>query len=237
MLALIPARGGSKRLPGKNIKDFHGQPLLAWTIAVAEKSGLFDRIVLSTDDEAIATVGRRYGAEVPFLRPAELAADTSPVIDAIRYTLECLHKLDGYQTDWFFLLEPSSPGRQPEHLREVAEIIRTEGDNFDSVVGVSKIPANQTPPKALQIFAKGELKRPDGTLVKNLVHRTQDIPDFYYINSALYAFRVRNLTGASPSLWGERVRAYPLAEKYAMDIDTADDWLVAEAKMAQLLPS
>ncbi len=234
MLAVIPARGGSKRLPGKNIKNFLGRPLLAWTIEVAKASGIFDRIVLSTDDQEIATIGKKYGAEVPFLRPPELATDTSPVIDSLKYTIERLKK-EGYENKWFVLLEPSSPGRQPEHLREVVEIIKQEGNQWDSIVAVSKIPANQTPPKALQIFPGHELKRHDGALIKDLIHRTQDLPDFYYINSTLYAFKTANLFQAKPSLWGDRVRAYPLEEKYACDIDTHDDWVIAEAKIKILL--
>ena len=137
-------------MPGKNTKDFLGQPLLAWAIGVAKQSGVCDRIIVSTDDEAIAAVAKKYGAEVPFLRPAEYATDTSPVIEAIKYTLDRLKDEDGYQSEWFIVLEPSSPGRQAQHLREVAEIIKQERGNFDSIVGVSKITpqsnATQGPP-------------------------------------------------------------------------------------------
>ena len=180
VLCVIPARGGSKRLPGKNIRDFLGKPLLAWTIEAAQKSGVFDRIILMTDDEKIAEVGKKYGAEVPFMEPEEFAGDNVYVAEPLKYTLKRLKEEENYSPDFFVLLEPSCPGRLPEHIEKAAEIFKNS--DADSI-----------------------------------------------------AFKTANLFKENSSLWGEKVLAYPMDIKYAMDIDTLDEWLMAEFKMKKLL--
>jgi len=115
ILALIPARGGSKGLPGKNIKPLLGKPLIAWTIEQAKASKYVDRVVVSTDDDEIAEVAIRYGAEVPFLRPKELARDDSPTIDAILHALDFFSD-KGERFDLLALLEPTSPLRDSEDI-------------------------------------------------------------------------------------------------------------------------
>ena len=116
ILAFIPARGGSVGIPGKNIKDFCGKPLIAYTIEVAKESGIFDRIVVSTDSEEIAEVSKKYGAEVPYLRPAELATATANVSEAAMHMLNYLRDKEGYEPDLMYLLQTTSP------LRDVGDI-------------------------------------------------------------------------------------------------------------------
>lgn len=116
ILAIIPARGGSRGVPGKNIRLFCGKPLIFYTIDPAKKSGIFDRIVVSTDSAKIAGIGRKFGAEVPFLRPKRLAQDKSNVVDAVLHLLDYLSRKENYQPDYIFLLQPTSPLRSAEDI-------------------------------------------------------------------------------------------------------------------------
>lgn len=235
ILCLITARGGSKRVPRKNIREFCGKPLLAWTVEAAKESGVFDRIILSTEDAEIAEIGRRAGAEVSFMRPNELASDTAGSFEVVKQAVGWFKENENYEAPWIVLLEPSSPGRQAFHLKEVAAFIEKDLP-FDSILSISEAPAHFSPAKILELGASGEVTRyGDHELIKNLTHRNQDVAKAYYINSALYAFRTKNIFEASPSLWGQSTYGYLMDNKYSMDIDTLDDWAVAEAKMKQLL--
>ena len=232
-ICIIPARGGSKRLPGKNIKDFLGKPLLAWTIETAKASGVFDRIILMTDDEKIAEVGKRYGAEVPFMEPEEFGQDNVYVAEPLKYTLKRLKEEENFSPDFFMLLEPSCPGRLPRHIKEVVEIFKNS--DADSIAAVSEIPTRFNSAKSLKIFGENELRHFSGTLIKDLTHQNQKIEKLYYINSAIYAFKTKNLFEENNSLWGKKVIAYMMDPKYALDIDTFEDWENAEIKTKKLL--
>lgn len=236
VLGIVTARGGSKRVPRKNVKEFCGKPLLAWTAEVGLASGVLDRFILSTDDTEIAEVGKKYGLEVPFMRPAELASDTASSYEAVKHAVEWLKESEQYEADWIILLEPSSPGRQTFHIKEVAELISNPNANFDSLLGIAKMPAHYSHLKEMQRDKKGIITRVgDGAIVRNLTHRNQDIPATYYINSAIYAFKTSNLFDGNDSLWGDSSYGYLMDGKYSMDIDTPEDWTIAEAKMKMLL--
>ena len=133
ILAIIPARSGSKGIPNKNIRNFCGKPLLAYPIEVAKKSGVFDRIIVDTDSEEIAKIGKRFGAQVPYLRPKQLATDNSVVIDAVLLLLERL-KADGYIPDIVSLLQTTSPLREVEDVLDCYKLLQKSG--VDSVVTV-----------------------------------------------------------------------------------------------------
>lgn len=236
ILGIITARGGSKRVPNKNIKDFLGKPLLAWTITVGQKSGSFDRFVLTTDSKEIADIGRKNGVEAPFLRPPELAQDNSSSFSAVKHAVTWLENNDNYRPDWIVLLEPSSPGRQPFHIREVVDLIGA--GEPDSIIGIAETPGHFNYLKQLNIDAGGTVCRAtDGEKIRNLIFRNQDIPKSYYINSAIYAFKTANLFDGTESLWGDKTRGYVMDEKYSLDIDIPEDWLIAETKMKYLLTS
>jgi len=238
MLGIITARGGSKRVPRKNIKDFLGKPLLAWSIEVGLKSGVFDKFILSTDDEEIVEVGKKYGIEVPFLRPKKLAQDNSGSFEVIKHAVEWLKENVGYESEWIVLLEPSSPGRQVFHIQEVKKIINKHQDIdlFDSLVGVSEVPSHYSFIKQLNMNVAGLATRVgDREILKNLTHHNQDVPKSFFINSAIYAFKSKNLFDSSNNLWGNSTYGYIMDGKYALDIDTPDDWLVAEVKMKEIL--
>ncbi|MFA6416208.1 MAG: acylneuraminate cytidylyltransferase family protein [Candidatus Paceibacterota bacterium] len=231
ILAIIPARGGSKRLPGKNIKDFLGKPLVAWTIEAALTSGVFDRVIVLTDSEEIATVAQKHGAEVPFLEPAELAEDTSYVADALRYTLQKLADDEGYEPENFIMLEPTAVGREIKHIREVAEILKTQ-ENFDSLTGISEVPGHVSHLKQFDLRDDGIIVRVgDGAPLQSLIHHNQDIGKSHFINSAIYGFRRRNLFEGEKNLWGERTHGYLMDGSTLIDIDTPEEWQIAEIKM------
>jgi CMP-N,N'-diacetyllegionaminic acid synthase len=235
ILGIVTARGGSARIHGKNIKDFLGKPLLAWTIEVGLESKVFDRFILSTDDDKILEVGKNYNIEVPFTRPLELATDTASSYEVVKHAVQFLKEKENYEPDWIILLEPSAPGRQVFHIQEVGKLIQ-ENNNYDSIVGVSQVPPHVSHQKQLQRTSQGLVGRVgDNESLRNLVHRNQDIEPSYYINSNIYAFKVRNLFDGNNSLWGENTYAYVIEEKYAIDIDTPEDWVIGEAKMKQII--
>ncbi len=222
-------------MPRKNIKDFLAKPLLAWSIETGKEAGVFDRFILTTEDKEIAEIGKKYGIEVPFMRPEELAKDTSSSYETIKHAVEWLKDNENYEPDWIILLEPTSPGRQPFHIQETAKIIR-EKNGIDSLIGVSELSPHYHPLKILKRDDKGMVARYSGKLIRESEIRNQDFSLLYYSNSAIYAFKVSNLFDAKhPSLWGDRTLGYVMDNKYAFDIDTSDDWLIAEIKMQKLL--
>src|SRR3989344_2861974 len=234
VLGIITARGGSKRVPSKNIKDFLGKPLLAWSIETGKASGVFDRFVLSTESPEIAEIGKRFGIDVPFMRPVEYASDTSSSFGAIKHAYEWLRDNDGFTADRIILLEPPAPGRQPFHVREVVELIGRE--DIDSVLGVTELSSQYHPEKILKKDSGNMLMRyHDGKLIREGVKRSQEFSKLYFPNASISAFKPANFYRAPPSLWGDRVYGYKMEAKYAFDIDTPDDWNIAEYKMRALL--
>jgi len=232
LIAIIPARGGSKRLPGKNIKKMHGKPLIAWTIERAINSKVFSKVILMTDDKDIAEVGKENGVTDVFLLPSELASDTAHVGDAIKYMLDEFENGKKVYEN-FILLEPTAPGRTVEHIKDVAKMLQSRKDT-DSIVGVTEISPNHGVRKALSIDDKQFVTRAtDGAQLRDMKHRTQDISPTYYINSTIYACRRSNF--AKGSLWGNSTLGYIMGPKYSFDIDTPDDWDMAEFKMERLL--
>lgn len=139
ILALIPARGGSKGLPGKNTKVICGKPLIVWSIDKAKHSKYLDMILVTTDDDEIAKISRAAGAYVPFLRPAELATDSSSTYDSIRHAIDYLSKNEGKKFDYIVLLEPTSPLREDDDIDRMLEHMIHHSDNFDSIVSVGEI--------------------------------------------------------------------------------------------------
>lgn len=139
ILAIIPARGGSKGLPGKNIRPMCGKPLIAWSIEKASKSKYIDMILVTTDSQEIAEISKCYGAHVPFLRPAELATDKSSTYDAIRHALDFLKEQEELVFDYIVLLEPTSPLREDDDIDRMLEQLLTQASEFDSIISVGEI--------------------------------------------------------------------------------------------------
>ena len=180
MIAIIPARGGSKGLPGKNIKEMCDKPLIAYTIEAALKSKSIDHVILSTDDEEIAAVAKKYGAEVPFMRPAELASDTAMAVDNYIYTIGRLEKEWNTKIDSFVVLQPTSPLRIAEDIDGAVELFNAR--NADSVVTYVK--------EAHPIFWHKKIDENNKLedIFEGTIANRQELPITYYPNGAVYVF-------------------------------------------------
>ena len=232
IVGIITARGGSKGIPGKNIKLLAGKPLIAYTIEAAQKSGVFDRLIVSTDCPMIAHIAKRYGCEAPFLRPQELAESTTASLPVIQHAVAWLKEHEGYEPEYVMILQPTSPLRQDFHIREAATLLEKTG--ADSVVSVSKIPAHYHPRWQCTIGARGELAIFTGEPFAGMVKRRQDLSQTYTRNGAIYVGRARTLFADNPGIYGNRVIAYVMDEKYSVNIDELDDWAYAEAMLKNI---
>lgn len=210
--ALIPARGGSKSIPRKNIVPVGGKPLIAWTIEAALGSKLLDRVYVSTDDEEIASVSRAHGAEVPFMRPAELASDEAGSLGVALHALDWM-SAHGGEPDYLLLLQPTSPLRTTEDIDGAIRL--AEEHDASAVLGVCE--ASPHPWLARQISAEGVLS--DFFPLEKKPTRRQDYPPAYMINGALYLNRATSLrTGRT--FQPPDARAYVMPAERSLDIDT-----------------
>ena len=224
---MITARGGSKGLPGKNVKLLAGKPLLTYTIEAAQQSGAFDRLILSTNDLHAAAIARTLGCEVPFERPADLARDDTPHLPVVQHAVAWLAEHDRYQSDAVMLLQPTSPLRQPRHIREAVDLLTTSGTS--SVVSVSAVPDHYLPSRMLQVGASGDATLfVTGEPVRRRINRRQDMRPAWVMNGAIYLFRTAVLFEAEPSLYGERCAAYVMPPTNGLSIDTPEDWIEVE---------
>ena len=225
ILGLIPARGGSKGLPGKNIIPLLGKPLIAWTIEQALASKYLDRVVVSTDDKEIAEISKKYGAEVPFIRPKELATDEAKGIDVVLHTINCLKENDKRkQYDLIILLQPTSPLRATEDVDKAIELLfLKEAKAIVSVCEVDHHPlwANTLPEdECMKDFIRQEIMN------KN----RQELPKFYRFNGAIYIAYCDYLQ-KQKSFFGEKTFAYIMPIERSIDIDDEIDFELAEILM------
>jgi CMP-N-acetylneuraminic acid synthetase len=227
VLALIPARGGSKGLPGKNLRPLAGQSLIARAAAAARDSGVVDRVVLSTDSLELAEEGRRCGIDVPFMRPAALAADETPMLPVILHTIEALDA-SGWSPTIVLLLQPTSPLRQPQHLRDAVSRLRESG--ADSVVSVVEVPRHLSPDYVMRIDG-GELKPflPEGERVT----RRQDARVAYVRDGTVYAFWTDTLMTHHGNIYGVRCLPLVIAADESVTIDSPADWAAAERMLQE----
>ncbi len=218
VVVIIPARGGSKRFPGKNLALLQGKPLLTWSIEAAKKSSLVDRVIVSTDDDEIARVAKEHGADVPFIRPAELARDDSPVIDTMVYTVEKLEKDEGYKADYVILLQAASPLIDTKQIDTAVSLAIDK--KADSVVAVSEVDTLNHPYNIREI-------KEDGTIVfwQDELHyqnvENKQKPKFYKAAN-LWLSSFETLTSEKKM---EGKRNYPLVidQFYSMDVDYPED--------------
>jgi CMP-N,N'-diacetyllegionaminic acid synthase len=230
-LGVVTARGGSKQIPGKNLKVLAGKPLLAYTIGAAQRSRVFDRLILSTDDEAIAACGRALGCDVPFMRPPELARDDTVHVDVMKHAVEWMRDRAGYTPDLVMILQPTSPLRTPEDIRAAVDLIAATG--ADSVVSVCEVPAHYNPMRTLRLDARGGATLfVTGEAVRHRINRRQDMPPAWTMNGAIYLFRTHVLFDAEPSVYGDRTAAYVMPAERGISIDDVEDWASAERALA-----
>jgi CMP-N-acetylneuraminic acid synthetase len=225
VLGLIPARGGSKGIPGKNVRLLGGRPLLAWTAATALASRRLSRVVLSTDDEGIAAAGRCCGLDVPFLRPAELARDDTPTLPVVRHALETLD--DGFEA--VCLLQPTSPFRRAEDVD--ACIAMLEERELDSVVSVLPVPPEHNPCWVYFEDGAGLLRLATGE--EQPIPRRQELPPAFHRDGSVYVIR-RDVV-MQGSLYGRRLGGYVMPDAgRSVNLDTPADWERAERVVQEM---
>jgi CMP-N-acetylneuraminic acid synthetase len=226
VLGIITARGGSKGIPGKNLKLLGGHPLLHYTIEAANDTPL-DRLILSTEDQKIADVARSLGCDVPFMRPADLARDETPHLPVIQHAAKWMLEHENYKPDIVLTLQPTSPLRSAADIAAALRMLELSG--ADSVVSVSEVSAHAHPMRMLRVDGNGDaVLFATGQPVRMRVNRRQDLPKAWVMNGAVYACRTDVLFAAEPSLYGDRVVAYPMPPERSISIDTPEDWAEAE---------
>lgn len=216
ILGLIPARGGSKSIPHKNIVKICGKPLISYTFEAAQASEHLSRIILSTDDEKIAAVGKQWNIEVPFLRPLKFSTDDSPMIDVVLHTLSWFQEKENYVPDLILLLQPTSPLRNTKHIDEALELFLKS--DADSLVSVVDVPHNYNP-VSLMKKESGKLK-PFLSGEGFRVLRRQDKPKVYARNGPAILIMRRTVLENTRTLYGESIQPYIMGWPESIDIDS-----------------
>jgi CMP-N,N'-diacetyllegionaminic acid synthase len=224
VLGLVPARGGSKGVPGKNVRPLAGHTLLEYTAQAARESGVLDRVMLSTDSPEIAEAGQRAGLEVPFMRPAALAADDTPMVHVIQHALTEVSRQE-WSPDIIVLLQPTSPLRRPQHIRDAVNLLRQT--TADSVVTVVELPRDHSPDYLMRI--DGGCLRPFLTDVPRLTRR-QDARPAYWRDGTAYVFW-RSTLERFGDIYGENCCPLVLDGRDSLSIDTQDDWNEATERL------
>ena len=218
ILAIIPARSGSRGIPNKNIRNFCGRPLLYYPISIAKKSGIFDRIIVDTDSQEIAAIGKRFGAEVPYLRPKSLATDNAVVIDAVLLLLKRL-RADGYKPDIISLLQPTSPLREVEDILNCHKLLQKPG--VDSVVTVC-----ESHPRFYHLEKDGKLVLVNHE-TENIINR-QQVPMGYMLNGCIVYMIKTNVFLKKKKFIYDGTYAVVCPKWRSVDLDYIEDWVHAE---------
>ena len=219
-IAVIPARGGSKRIPRKNIKYFCGKPIIAYSIQVAKECGCFDKVIVSTDDQEIADISKQYGADVPFIRPDNISSDHSTSVEVVRHALNTLEEF-GYHYDYVILLQPTSPLRTAEHIDAAVKLFVAK--DADAVISVTK--TTSSPLWANTIPKNGSM---DNFLQENVENkRSQDLPIYYELNGAIYLINSQKILEENTFFLRKNVFSYQMGKLSSIDIDTNYDFFIA----------
>lgn len=221
ILALIPARGGSKSVPRKNVRLVAGKPLIAWSIEAARSSDLICRVVVSTDDPEIAEVSRQLGAEIPFMRPPELARDETPALPVLAHALNWLEYHEGFRPEYLILLQPTSPLRTAEDIDQAIRLARSK--DADSVISVTE--AHSHPYWTKTVTDEGRLE--DFIPTPKGLERRQDLPPAYMVNGAIYIVKPRIII-EEKTLYTQKTYAYIMLAEHSIDIDKPSDMHMAE---------
>ncbi len=215
-LAIIPARGGSKRLPRKNLLDLAGQPLVAWSIEAGLNSKYIDNVVVSSDDVEILAISKRYNAET-IVRPAELASDTATTFDAIQHTIDNVKRYD-----YIVLLQATTPLRDEKQIDEAIELL--ESKNADAIVSVCEM--DHSP---LWSNTLNENLSMQGFLKEEILHkRSQDLEKYFRLNGAIYICKTEKFLEEKSFFLKENIYAYKMSRESSIDIDEEIDFRMAE---------
>lgn len=223
MIAIIPARGGSKGLPGKNIKMLYGKPMIAYTIEAAKQSKFIDHIVVSTDDPLIADIALEYGAEVPFLRPEFLASDTAQAVDNYIYTIDRLSKEWNISIEEFVVLQPTSPLRIAEDIDGAVKMFLEK--KADSVISYTQ----EAHPVLWHKYINDNNEFVD--IFDNTIANRQNLRISYYPNGAVYVFRTKIIK--ERKYYTEKSYGYIMPRKRSVDIDYQEDFDYVEFLMSR----
>lgn len=219
-IAIIPARGGSKRIPRKNIKEFSGKPMIAYSIEASINSGCFDKVIVSTDDAEIAEIALKFGAEIPFVRPANIADDYATTLDVIQHAVE-FTKLQGWGVKNVCCVYATAPFLQPEFIRKgLQELVK---NNVDYVFSATSFPFPIQ--RAIKINAE---QRVEMFQPQHLNTRSQDLEEAYHDAGQFYWGTVSAFLKGKP-FFSPNSKAILLPRKRVQDIDTPEDWELAEA--------
>ncbi len=223
VLAFIPARAGSKGIKNKNIIDLAGKPLISYTINAAKKSKYIDKVIVSTDGEKIADVAKKYGADVPFFRPKELAEDTSNVITAIIYTIKELKKMSE-EYDILVLLQPTSPFRSEQHIDEALEMLIN--NNLPSLLSVCETDKN---PTLIRTLDKDKMIKP---IIESDISLRQQMDKYYILNGAIYINYVKDIK--ENRYLKDNEYGYIMDKYHSLDIDEPIDLEIANLYINKL---
>jgi CMP-N-acetylneuraminic acid synthetase len=219
---VIPARGGSKGIPRKNLAPLAGRPLVAYTIDAARASRSLSRVIVSTDDREIAAVSKSLGAEVPFLRPPRLAADDTPMVDVLLDVLATLGRDERYEPDVVVLLQPTSPFRRAGHIDAAVGLLTSSG--ADSIVSVVQVPHQFTPSSLMELRGDRLHAWVDGSAST----RRQDKPVLFARNGPAIVVTRRRVLLADRALYGADTRGLVMSREDSFDIDDPFDLEMAE---------
>lgn len=223
ILAVIPARGGSKGIPGKNIKLLVGKPLLTYTAQVAQQAKCFTKVSLTTDDDAIIALGRELNLEIPYKRPAYLAQDDTPTLPVIQHLLQ-FYQDQNITFDAVCLLQTTSPFRTVEWLQKAVASFIEKGT--DSLISVQEVPKEYNPHWTFERDENDNLKIATGEA--EIISRRQDLPNAYHRDGLLYLTKVDVILNQN-SLYGNTISYYLSESETYVNIDTLEDWEKAEA--------
>ena len=229
VLAVIPARGGSKGLQNKNILPLVDKPLIAWSIEAAQKSRFIDQCIVSTDDVKISNIAKKYGCEVPFKRPAHLARDESTTFDVLKHSINFFKK-QSIEFDYLVLVEPTSPLRSSTDIDNAILSLHNKRDIADSIVGVSKIEATH-PAFSLRIKKNSLIKPYIGNSFRVL--RRQEIEELYFFEGSIYISDVKILL-KEKTFYHEKTLPYIVPRWQSLEIDEMIDLMTAETILKNL---
>jgi len=221
ILGIIPARGGSVGVKGKNLRELNGKPLIAWTIECALRSQL-SRVIVSTESEEIAQVAKEYGADVPFLRPANLSDNTSRIEPVLLHAINWLRDNEGYDYDAIALIFPTHPLRNIMDINDCIEGFDLA--THDSVVSVTPAIANDNPLWMLKENSENRVVLFNDKPLVEIEDRRQDLPCVYKRNDLVYILKESNLLAKKISLYGEKVKLVTTSNMLDVDINTEEDW-------------
>lgn len=224
ILGIIPARGGSKGVPGKNIRLLGDNPLLAYSVYAAQHADFLEKTILSSDDMEIHSVAEKYGIEIPFIRPESLATDTASSIDVVKHAVEYLENQGEYY-DAICLLQPTSPFREKGFIDKAIQKFIME--DADALVSVLPVPHEFNPHWVFEPDEKGVLRIATGE--KEIIKRRQELPQAFYRDGSIYITKVSVIKQGS--FYGEKLSYIESDSDFYVNIDTPQDWIKAEEKL------